>query len=445
MLKKLVIICGLVFAFQLTVKAQSDTTAYTTTSTKIMNDFMNLRFGMFIHWGPVTLRGTEISWSRGDQVPVNDYDNLYKEFDPVLFNADKWVKAAKDAGMKYLVMVAKHHDGFCLWPSAYTDYDIASTPYKKDVIGAIAEACREQGIKFGIYYSVADWHYPDYPIHSSGGTIDPHADMSKYITYMKNQLKELITRYHPFLLWFDGNWQKPWTHEEAVNMYDYIKQLDPDIIINNRLSGHGSGHSAMNAEPVGDYATPEQHVGSIDMIHPWESCITLGTQWAWKPDDKLKSVKQCIQILAETAGGNGNLLLNVSPMLDGRMEIRTIDTLKEIGDWIKKYSDAIYNTHGGPYIPNKVFTSTREGNKINILLLENPQGILTLANIPGCKVLNAHFMGGQEVKLTQDNSGIHLSLPDVLPDQDCSVIILNLNKNTADIPLIKWIYQEDIP
>lgn len=438
MFKKLVCIILIVLCIHSFGNAQSALSQDIPVHTpeKIMNGFMSLRFGMFIHWGPVTLRGTEISWSRGNQVPVKDYDNLYKEFDPVLFNADKWVKTAKDAGMKYLVITAKHHDGFCLWPSAYTTYDIASTPYKKDVVGALAKACKKYNIKFGIYYSVADWHYPDYPIHSNDGPIDPHADMSKYIVYMKNQLKELITRYHPFLLWFDGNWQKVWTREDAVNMYNYIKKLDPDVIVNNRL-GAGDNHPILNNESVGDYATPEQHVGAINMNYPWESCITLGTQWSWKPNDKLKPVKDCIDILASTAGGNGNLLLNVSPMFDGRMEIRTIDTLKMMGDWLKKYNAAIYHTNGGPYKPNKIFTATREENKINILLLQNPDGTLTLPTIAGYKVLSASFMGGQKVTFTQDDNGIHLTIPDVLPDKNCSVIVLTMNKNTKDIPLVE--------
>ncbi len=397
---------------------------------------MSLRFGMFIHWGPVTLKGTEIGWSRGNQVPVKVYDNLYKKFNPVLFNADAWVKAAKDAGMKYLVITAKHHDGFCLWPSAYTDYDIASTPFKKDVVGALAKACREQDIKFCIYYSVLDWHHPDYPFHSPKDSIwDPKSDMSKYIIYMKNQLKELITHYHPYMLWFDGNWEKAWTNEEAVNMYNYIKQLDPDVIINNRL-GADNNHGILTKYSVGDYATPEQVVGAINMQYPWESCITICEQWAWKPHDKMKSLQQCIDILAGTAGGNGNLLLNVSPMSDGRMETRQIMRLREIGNWMKKYGNAIYHTRGGPYRPNKVFSCTRSGKRINILLLQRPPGEFTLTNIPGYKVLKAYFMGGKQVVFTQDDKGIHLILPEKLPDENCSVIVLELDKNTGDIPLI---------
>lgn len=443
MIKKFLLCCCSLVIIQQALQAQGIKRPRFQTDKAIMNGFMDLRFGMFIHWGPVTLRGTEIGWSRGTQVATSDYDSLYKEFDPVLFNADKWVKAAKEAGMKYLVITAKHHDGFCLWPSAYTDYDIAATPFKKDVVGALAKSCKEQGIKFCIYYSVLDWHHPDYPIdnpkftHNNNDSLwNPHADMSRYIIYMKNQLKELITRYHPYMFWFDGNWEKPWTYDEAVDMYNYIKTLDPDVIINNRL-GAGDNHKEMDDRSIGDYATPEQFVGAMNMKYPWESCITICHQWAWKPNDKMKSLKECIDILAGTAGGNGNLLLNVSPMMDGRMEARQVMRLKEIGKWLDKYGTAIYNTHGGPYMPNKTFTSTRVGENINILLTANPHGKLTLSPLPDCKVLNAQFMGGGTIPFTQDHDGIHLQLPENLPDDNCTVIVLKLNKNAIDIPLIE--------
>ena len=163
------------------------------TSKAILKDFMSQRFGLFIHWGPVTLRGVDISWTRNREVAQSDYDSLYKEFDPVLFNADAWVKTAKDAGMKYLTITAKHHDGFCLWPSKYTNYNISNTPYKKDIVAQLATACKKQAIKFCIYYTVLDWYDPNYPLHNDKKGPDPNADMKKFVQYMKNQLNELIT------------------------------------------------------------------------------------------------------------------------------------------------------------------------------------------------------------------------------------------------------------
>jgi alpha-L-fucosidase len=401
-----------------------------------MDGFMDLRFGMFIHWGPVSLRGTEIGWSRGTEVPVEEYDNLYKEFDPVLFNADAWVKTAKDAGMKYLTITAKHHDGFCLWPTKFTQHNIMNSPYKVDIVGALAKACKKQGIKFCIYFTVLDWFDVNYPNHLPGDkNPDSKANMDYFVNHqMKGELKELITNYHPFMLWFDGNWEKPWTQEMAVDMYDYIKKLDPNVIINNRLGK--TDHETLITESVGDYATPEQKVGKLNMDYPWESCITICNQWAWKPNDKMKSLKQCIQTLGSTAGGNGNLLLNVGPMMDGRMEARQVGRLKEIGDWLKIYGEAIYNTKGGPYKPDSIFASTRKNNKIYLHIFQAKANQLIIPSIPDFKILKAYFLKGSPVNFKQDEKNITLSLPGKLPDENDAVIVLEMNRNVENIPVI---------
>ncbi|WP_162235822.1 alpha-L-fucosidase [Pedobacter sp. Leaf216] len=404
-----------------------------------INNFMDKRFGMFIHWGPVSLRGTEIGWSRGDQVGIEDYDNLYKEFNPVLFNADAIVKTAKDAGMKYLTITARHHDGFCLWPSAFTDYDIANTPYKKDIVGALNEACKKQGIKFCIYYSVLDWHHPDYPIHSAKNqTIDPKSDMDRYRTYMKNQLKELITKYDPYMLWFDGQWEKPWTDEMGKDLYAYLKTLKPDIIINNRLGKEFAAMENKNidvAKMVGDYDTPEQVVGKLNMTTPWESCFTICEQWAWKPNDKMKTLKQCLEIISKTAGGNSNLLLNVGPMPDGRIEARQTERLKEICNWLKINGEAIYGTLGGPYQPNNDYATTRKGNKIYLHIFNTNLAKLSLKQIPNRQVKKAYLLNNQAVDF-KINENIAVQLPanqTALPDY---IVVLELDGNPEDIPVI---------
>ncbi|MEO8415785.1 MAG: alpha-L-fucosidase, partial [Ginsengibacter sp.] len=256
-----------------------------------------------------------------------------------------------------------------------------------------------------------------------------------YIVYMKNQLKELITNYHPYMLWFDGNWEKPWTQELAVDMYAYIKKLDPKVIINNRLGK--TDHEILTAESVGDYATPEQKVGKLNMEYPWESCITICNQWAWKPNDKMKSLKQCIQTLASTAGGDGNLLLNVGPMMDGRMEARQVERLKEIGAWLKKYGEAIYTTKGGPYKPDSIFASTRKNNKIYLHIFQLSGNQLIIPSIPGLKILKASFLKGNAVNFGQDEKNITLSLPGKLPNEDDAVVVLEINGNVENIPVIE--------
>lgn len=427
----LIIVCLLPFTL-MAQKAPGNTALKT--SSQVLKGFMDKRFGMFIHWGPVSLRGTEIGWSRNREVAQADYDSLYREFNPVLFNADLWVKAAKDAGMKYVTLTAKHHDGFCLWPTAYTAYNIMNTPFKRDVVGELAKACKKYGIKLCLYYTVLDWYDSRYPIHNNGSKeAGPKADMVSFVTYMKHQLKELVTGYHPYMIWFDGNWEAPWTLAMGQDVYNYLKQLDKDIIINNRL-GKGT-HKLMGAETVGDYATPEQEVGEINMMNPWESCITICQQWAWKPNDKMKTLKQCIQTLASTAGGNGNLLFNVGPMPDGRIEARQVRRLKEMGQWLQQYGESIYNTLGGPYRPDSVLSATRRGNKIYLHLFSNTHGQLVLPAIPGLKAVKVFLLKGAALDFTQDDM-ITIRLPAVLPDEHCSVLVMEMDGNAEQVPVI---------
>ena len=401
-----------------------------------VKDFMSQRFGMFIHWGPINLRGTEIGWSRGNGVDTGDYDNLYKEFNPQQFDADAWVSAAKNAGMKYLTITSKHHDGFCLWPSKYSDYTIQSSPYKKDILAALSKACEKQGIKFCVYFTILDWHDPLYPISNlPDGKMKESGDMKKFVEKIKGQLTEIITNYHPYMLWFDGNWEAPWTLAMGQEVYAHIKKSDPYVVVNNRL-GKGT-HKLMNDQTVGDYATPEQFVGEINMKDAWESCITICEQWAWKPNDKMKSLKESLQTLAGTAGGNGDLLYNVGPMADGRMELRQVQLLQQMGDWLKKYGESIYGTSGGPYLPSKDMVATRKGNKIYIHLLNTEGTALALPNLPGKKLNAAQYLNGSALKFTQDAYGIRIHELGKRPDENDSVIVLDFSGEVESIDLVK--------
>ncbi|QNK63476.1 alpha-L-fucosidase [Pedobacter sp. PAMC26386] len=406
------------------------------TTKVVMDDFMDQRFGMFIHWGPVALRGTEIGWSRGVTVPTAEYDNLYKEFNPVLFDADKWAKTAKDAGMKYITITSKHHDGFCLWPTAYSTYNIMNSPYKKDIIAELANACKKYDMKFCIYFTVLDWHDPNYPMHiSTAKEQDPKADMNKFVLTMKNQLTEIISKYHPYMLWFDGNWESPWKNEYGVDIYTLLKKLDPNVIISNRL-GANDKHTELSPAIIGDFATPEQKIGELNMNIPWETCMTIADQWSWKPNDKMKTLKQCIQTIAKTAGGNGNLLFNVGPMLDGRIEERQITRLKEMGDWLKVYGESIYGTKGGPFKPNEIFAATRKGNKLYLHVFERKTADLILPSLSGARIKKAYFIKGGQIKYTQKRKwAITIQLPKVLPDSINSVIVLELDTNAEKLPV----------
>jgi alpha-L-fucosidase len=208
------------------------------------------------------------------------------------------------------------------------------------------------------------------------------------------------------------------------------------VIINNRL-GKGD-HVSLPATAVGDYATPEQKIGALNMKDPWETCMTMCTQWSWKPNDKVKPLKECIQTLVKTAGGNGNLLFNVGPMLDGRIEDRQVDRLKEMGDWLKTYGESIYGTKGGPYAPNARFATTRKGNKLYVHVFSGDMKELSLPGLVGAKVLNAQFMRGSKLSFSQDAEGkLILSIPAALPDENDSVIELTLGSNAELIPIVE--------
>jgi alpha-L-fucosidase len=410
------------------------------TNASSLKRWEEMRFGMFIHWGPITLRGAEIGWSRGPQVRIEDYDSLYREFNPVLFNAREWAGLAHAAGMKYLVITTKHHDGFCLWDSKYTEYDIMSTPFRRDVVSELADACRQQGVMFCTYHSILDWHHPDYPV-AYGGDPKPiaTADMNRYRTYLRNQVTELITRYGTEMLWFDGQWEDPWTHADGMELYAYARKLKDGLLINNRVDkGHGSGTKGMSASTIyaGDFGTPEQEVGAFDNDNAWESCITIGTQWSWKPNDRIKPLKECIQTLARTAGVGGNLLLNISPMPDGRIEQRQIDRLRGMGSWLERHGESIYGTRGGPIKPGGWIASTNKDRRIFIHLFTIPKDTLLLPAIPGRTVMKASVLGGVPLTCGTVEGGLAIPLPATGLDRYDAVIALDLDGPAAGIPLL---------
>ncbi len=407
-----------------------------TTDQKLLKEFQDMKFGMFVHWGPVSLKGTEIGWSRGRQVPNKEYDNLYKQFNPTKFNADEWIKTLKDAGMKYFVITTRHHDGFSIWPTEYSDYDISATPYKKDVLMEMKNACDKYGILFGTYYSISDWKHPDYPLGSPGGkTKKETGDMEKFIPFIKGQTKELIENYNTKILWFDGEWEEAWTHEMGLDFYQYLKGLDENILINNRVDKGRKGMEGItiSKEFAGDFATPEQQIGTFNINSPWESCITICNQWAWKPNDKMKSFEQCIQTLLKTVGGGGNLLFNVGPMPDGRIEQRQIDRLKEMGDWLKKYGESVYETTGGPYKPTEWISSTRKGEKIYLHLYSFKRNKLKIPSPGKAKVNNCSLMNSKKLEYKQTDEELIIQIPDEMKGEVVTTIEIELDINSKDI------------
>jgi alpha-L-fucosidase len=275
------------------------------------------------------------------------YDNLYKKWAPEKFDAAQWVILAKEAGMKYMIFLVKHHDGFCLYDTKLTDYKSTGpeSAWKVDVMKHVADACHKHGIKLMIYYSQPDWHHPDY--------LGENHD--RYIKYLHGQIRELLTHYGQIDgLWFDNlrpvhqDSAKLWHAEKLFRM---ARSIQPNLIINNRCG------------LPGDFDTPEQSIRGFEFDRPWESCVTLGTQWSWKPDDSIKTLKECIDILVTCAGRGGNLALNTNPMPDGRIEGRQARRFLQIGRWLSKYGESIYATRGGPYVMKTWGTRFKDTNR----------------------------------------------------------------------------------
>jgi alpha-L-fucosidase len=384
------------------------------------------RFGLFIHWGPVSLKGTEIGWSRGREIPVSTYDSLYLQFNPVNFNADEWVSIAKAAGMKYIVFTSKHHDGFCNWDTKYTDYNIMNSPFKRDIMAELAEACRKQGMALGFYHSTCDWHHPDFPLTSpGGGVVREVSDLDRYTEYLKNQSVEIIEKYGPLLvMWYDV--PQRFDSVRGQGVINRIWEVQPGILVNNRTGAKG------------DFDTPEQRVGSFQINRPWESCITIARQWAWKPDDEVKSLEQCLQTLIRSAGGDGNLLFNVGPKPDGTIEPLQVERLKEMGKWLNQYGYSIYGTRGGPFKPTDWGVSTRKENKVYLHVMkwvgDNPKIIIPDL---GTDIKSCRLAHGGNVSLNKDGTSwiIEFTGSELQPIN--TIVELELSGNAMDIALLE--------
>jgi alpha-L-fucosidase len=381
------------------------------------------RFGMFIHFGPVSLTGHEIGWSRGNETPIAVYDNLYKEFNPSNFNADAWVSIAKASGMKYIILTAKHHDGFCLWDTKFNEYNITRTPFKRDLLGELAAACKRQGMAFGAYYSTCDWWNTNFPLTSPGGSVKREkSDIEAYNKYLLSQIRELVTNYGPLMtIWNDV----PQLFEgRGAKTIKLVRSLQPDILINDRT---GDG---------GDYDTPEQHIGKYQNTRPWETCMTICEQWSWKPNDKMKSLGQCLRTLVVCAGGDGNLLFNVGPMPNGEIEPRQVERLKEMGVWLTKNGESIYGTRGGPWKPTKDFASTRRGNIVYLHVLHSVDEIIELPDI-AAKIESMSILGGGDVKFARNDGKLILTLPLALRQENDTVVKMALAGSAMELPAME--------
>ena len=407
------------------------------------------RFGLFIHWGLYAVpagewgeKTTHGEWIRNTaHIPLDVYDGFIPKFNPVKFNADEWVRMAKDAGMKYIVITSKHHDGFCLFDSKQTDFDVMSTPFKRDILKELAEACRKHGIRMCWYHSIMDWHHPDYLPRRSWETDRPTtgADFDRYVQYMKNQLRELVTNYGDIgVLWFDGEWESTWNTKRGLDLYAYVRGLQSDIIINNRV---GAGRSGMQGftkqgEFAGDYATPEQEVPAtgIPGVY-WETCMTMNDNWGYNKNDRnWKSSKELIRHLVDIASKGGNFLLNVGPTAEGVFPEPSVDRLRDIGSWMKINQESIYGTSASPF-PVLLWgrctqKSTADGTRLYLHVFDYPPGgeLVVPGILSTCQ--QAFFLADRSKNLlpvTRREDALVISLPGTPPDTVNTVVVLDID------------------
>ncbi len=312
-----------------------------------MEWFNQAKYGMFIHFGLYSQlggiykgddSGRYAEWIQSNaNIPKEEYVKLLDTWNPDKFNADKIAKIAKKAGMKYLVITTKHHEGFCLWDSEYTDYDISATPMKgRDFIQELSEACQKQGLHFGTYYSIIDWNHPSAYIAENkdgktewGQPLLKEGRKQEYVQYMKNQIKELIEKYDTEILWFDGDWVDWWTEEDGNDLYQYIRELKPDILINNRVSKREVFKK--------DFGTPEQFHPDAELKHFWEACYTMNDSWGFKiKDTDWKTPQVVYEKLKDINGKGGNFLLNVGPDGEGVVPKESVKILLKVGKMLRK-------------------------------------------------------------------------------------------------------------
>lgn len=410
--------------------------------------FMDARFGMFIHWGlyAIPSRG---EWVRSlEQIPEEQYRPFFEEFDPVRYDPREWAKLAKAAGMKYAVMTAKHHDGFCLFDSKLTDYKATNTPACRDLIREYVDAFREEGLRVGLYYSIIDWHHDDYPAY--GDRIHPMreneafkdkpAAFERYSDYMHGQVKELLTNYGKIdIMWFDFSYDdmtgEKWRATELVRM---MRSLQPDIVIDNRLGGNIK--AAEPEEYAGDFASPEQMLPSAGIVNeagrpiPWEACITLNDHWGYcSADHNYKSAGTVIRGLVECVSKGGNLLLNVGPDAKGLIPPESVAILREVGRWMDDNARSIYGCGAAQLAKPEWGRYTRNGNKLYAHLFDRGIGPTSFLGLKG-KIRKARLLAdGAEVKVETpwmayeypDDAFITLAGAE-LPDQIDTVIELEL-------------------
>jgi alpha-L-fucosidase len=407
-----------------------------------MDWFREARFGLFIHWGLYSVpagewqgKTTYGEWFLEEtKMPVSEYEKFATRFNPVKFDARQWVTLAKDAGMKYIVITSKHHDGFGMFRSDLTDWCIKSTPFPHDPLKELATACSAAGLKLCFYHSIMDWHHPDWGTRRKWNDLATGTpDMDRYTAYLKGQLKELLTGYGPIgILWFDGEWESPWTHERGADLYDYVRGLQPNIIVNNRVGKGRAGMSGMDkGKSVGDYGTPEQEIPPTGFGPgvDWESCMTMNNHWGYNAHDQnWKSSATLIRNLVDCASKGGNYLLNIGPTSEGLFPQPSVERLADLGRWMKVNHEAIYGTTASPFRKLSWGRCTQKPGRLYLHVFDWPaDGKL---RVPlSSEVKQAYLLGApdQTLEIASAPEGKIISVPTAAPDANATVVVLELN------------------
>ena len=401
--------------------------------------FQDAKFGLFVHWGVYSVLGDGEWVMNNKNIPVADYEKLPALFNPIDFNAAEWVAMAKAAGMKYITITSKHHDGFAMYDSKVSSYNIfARTPYKKDPMKALAEETRRQGMKLFFYYSQLDWHHPDYfPRGRTGqqtGRPDK-GDFPQYLDYMDAQLRELLTSYGEIGgIWFDGWWDRPDAQWRLDRTYSLIHQLQPQALIganHHKCPFPGEDFQMFEKDLPGGRTqgfNTDSEIGDL----PLETCETINGAWGFNiTDRRYKSTRDLIRYLVRAAGANANFLLNVGPMPNGRIQPEFVTRLKEVGDWMSRNGESIYGTRGGPVAPRAWGATTRKGDRVFVHVLDAPDASVLLPALPSAirsaKLLN----GGRAVDFKTGDFGTVLMLPKDAIDPIDTVVVLEMEPKSS--------------
>ncbi|MEA2734179.1 MAG: alpha-L-fucosidase [Humisphaera sp.] len=399
-----------------------------------MKWWRDARFGMFIHWGLYAIpagewKGQEVKgvgeWIMDHgKIPAPEYETLVPQFNPEKFDAKRWARIAKDAGMKYVVITSKHHDGFALFDSKAGDYDVMATPFKRDILKELSEAVRAEGLTMCWYHSIMDWHHPD----ARGAAFPKYRD-----AYLKPQLKELLTNYGDIgVMWFDGEWIQEWTEPQGKDLYSFCRSIQPKVIVNNRVGKGRKGMQGMNksADAAGDFGTPEQEVPASGFPGvDWESCMTMNDTWGFKKNDhNWKSEEKLIHTLIETASKGGNFLLNVGPTAAGEIPQPSVERLAAMGKWMKTNGESIYGTTASPFAAEMAWGRvTQKPGKLFLHVMNWPSDgkiVVPLTN----QATKAYLLAqpASSLDLAAGSAGVTIAVPAEMPDQGATVVVVEI-------------------